>query len=100
MKFLKNYNENIVKYDLINKFEYTTINNLPKIKKIILSFNFKKFDFKLLISALIALEIISLQKCSLLKAKKFNISLKIRKGNPIGCKVILRKNNMRFFFLN
>lgn len=98
MKFLNFYNENIVKYDLINKFNFTNINNIPKFQKITLSFNFNKYDFKLLVSALIALEIISLQKCNLLKSKTSNISLKIRKGNPIGCKVTLRKINMQLFF--
>jgi len=47
---------------------------------------------------LIALELISKKKSLILLSKKSNILLKIRKGNPIGCKVILQKIEMNLFF--
>lgn len=100
MRFLKNYAKNFVKYDLLLKFnDYKKISQIPKLKKIILSYEFKKYDFKLLLSSIVALELITSQKSSIIKSKVSNISLKIRKGNPIGCKVTLRRKLMDSFFL-
>ena len=97
MSFLNKYYKTVVKYDLINKFSYKTINKLPHIRFVTLSFNFIKFDIKLLISALAALEFITLNKGILTKSKVSNVSLKIRKGQPIGCKITLRKHKMNEF---
>ena len=99
MRFIKNYTKNFVKYDLLLKFnDYKKISKIPKLKKIILSYEFKKYDFKLLLSTIVALELISSQKSIIIKSKISNITLKIRKGNPIGCKVTLRKHLMNSFF--
>ena len=97
MHSINYYYNNIVKYDLINKFYYKNIKQLPKIKKIILNFNFKRQNFKNLMSSLIALELISNQKPIFIKSKISNITLKIRKGQPVGCKIILRKQNSNIF---
>ena len=69
MYLINDYYNNIVKYDLINKFYYQNITQLPKIKKIILTFNFKKQTLKNLMSSLIALELISTQKPIFVKSK-------------------------------
>jgi len=92
------YYEGIVKYDLLNKFHYKNIQQFPKLKKITLSFRFKTSDFKQLFSSLIALELITYQKSIINKSKVSNIIFKIRKGNPVGCKLTLRKKNMYKFF--
>lgn len=97
MNFLKCYNKNIVKYDLINKFNFKTVIDLPDFKFIHLRFNFKKYEVKSLVSALVALELITNQKATFITSKKFNVSLKIQKGDPIGCKIILRKHKMHHF---
>ena len=97
MYLINDYYSNIVKYDLINKFYYQNNSQLPKIKKIILNFNFKKQNLKNLMSSLIALELISTQKPIFVKSKISNITLKIRKGQPVGCKLTLRKKNVNFF---
>lgn len=94
MNFLKCYNENVVQYDLINKFSYKTVYDLPKLKFVSLRFNFKKYELKGLVSALVALELISSQKSCLVKSKVANVSLRLRKGSPTSCKVILRKKKM------
>jgi len=94
MHFLKQYNETVVKYDLINKFKYKSTTKLPKLEFLTLSFKFKKCDLKLLITSLAALELITLKKGSLTKSKVSNVSLKIRKGQPVGCKITLRKTQM------
>ena len=58
MNFLKNYNENVVEYDLINKFNYKILNKIPKLKSITLTFKLKKSDTKTLISSLAALKLL------------------------------------------
>lgn len=97
MNFLYNYSHNIINYDLLNKFKYNSINNIPKLKFIILYFNFKKCDFKTLISALASLEIISKSKSVLITSQISNVSFKLRKGQPVGCKITLRKKYMKYF---
>ena len=99
MNFYKYYNENVVKYDLLNKFQYKTLNQMPKFCKIILNFGCKKSDLKQLGPTLLALELITSQKSLFTNSSVANISLKIRKGSPAGCKVTLRKIAM-YTFLN
>jgi large subunit ribosomal protein L5 len=98
MNFFESYYNNIIKYDFINKFYYKNHKKIPKLNKIILNFNCKNINLKLLISSIVALELITAQKSVLISSKKSNITLKIRKGNPIGCKVTLRKEKMYIFF--
>jgi len=99
MNILKHYNENIVKYDLINKFSHKTLGKIPKLKFITLNFKLKKCDVKSLVCSLAALQLITQQKGALTTSKISNISLKIRKGQPVGCKLTLRKSKLnRFLF--
>jgi large subunit ribosomal protein L5 len=98
MRFLKIYEKNIIKYDLLNKFKYKEISKLPQIKKIVLNFTYKNSNIKNLITSLIALELIANQKGLLTYSNISNISLKIRKGQPIGCKVIIKKKYIYLFF--
>lgn len=97
MNFLKNYNENVVEYDLINKFNYKILNKIPKLKSITLTFKLKKSDTKTLISSLAALKLLSQQNPTLNCSKVSNISFNIRKGQPVGCKVNLKKKILRQF---
>lgn len=99
MNFLKQFYYKTVKYDLINKFSYKNTKELPILKKIVLNFNCKSIEIKQLSTCLLALELITNQKGLLIVSKKPHLSLKIRKGNPIGCKVTLKNSNM-FFFLS
>ena len=91
MHYLTNYYTKTLKYELINKFYYTKLNKIPKIKKIILNFNCNSDEFKPISTSLLALELLVYQKGFLNTAKKTNLFLKIRKGSPVGCKVTLRK---------
>lgn len=95
---MKSYYNQIVKYDFLNKFHYKNVNQIPKIKKIILNFNCKNSDIKKLAVAILALELITTQKSTLTKSKKVLINLKIRKGHPTGCKVVLKKDKLESFF--
>jgi len=98
MHFLEYFYTKSLKYDLINKFFYKNINELPKLKKIILNFGCKTTEIKQLAASSLALELITKQKGILTTTKHSNIFLKIRKGNPIGCKISLQKASM-FNFL-
>lgn len=98
MYFSDFYYKKIIKYDILNKFYYSNLRQIPKLKKIVLNFGYNKSDFKQLISGLLALEIISSKKGIITKSSQTNITLKIKKGIPIGCKVILKKNNMYSFY--
>lgn len=96
MHFLINYSKTILKRDYIIKF---SDKKFPVIKKIILNFNFTKINFnmKLLLINLLFLEVIAYKKAKILKSKKFNVALKIKKGQPVGCIVVLKKNYIYFF---
>ena len=91
------YNKNL-KLDLINKFFYTDLKKLPKLKKIIVNFQCETTELKSIASSLLALELITKQKGILTKAKQPNLFLKIRKGNPKGCKLFIKKTSMLKFF--
>jgi large subunit ribosomal protein L5 len=83
-----------LKYELCNKFAYKNINEVPKLKKIILNFGCKTADLKHLSASLLALELITSQKGRITTTKSPNLLLKIKKGNPSGCKVTLKKTQM------
>jgi large subunit ribosomal protein L5 len=97
MHFLNYFQSKTLKHDLLNKFHYKNINDLPKLEKVILNFGCKTNDMKQLSTAALALELITNQKGILTRSKKSNILLKIRKGNPVGCKVTLQKQLMLKF---
>lgn len=97
MHFLNYFQSKALKHDLLNKFHYKNINDLPKLDKVILNFGCKTNDMKQLATAALALELITNQKGILTRSKKSNILLKIRKGNPVGCKVTLQKQLMLKF---
>lgn len=97
MHFFCEYYSNIVKYDLINKFWYLGLKRVPKFSKVILELSFQKSNSKELSVGLLALELISSKKGQFVISKKSSIFLKIRKGHPIGCKLVLQKKLMYHF---
>lgn len=100
MQILERYYKYNLKYNFLNKFKYNSIKKIPKLKKIVLTFKNKMPSLKLVILSLLAFEFITnIKNVRILSVKKPNLMLKIKKGNPIGCKIILRKNNI-FKFLN
>lgn len=98
MHFLEKFYNKTIKYDFINKFVYNKTKVLPKFKKIILNFGCKNTDIKQFASSLLVLELIANKKGTLTKTKFSNILLKIRKGNPTGCKVIIYNYKLFNFF--
>jgi large subunit ribosomal protein L5 len=99
MNLLENYYKKVIRYDLINRFLYTHLNDIPKLKKIILNFGCKSFEIKNIVTSLFALELITLKQATVTKSKRANILLKIRKGYPVGCMVVLTKAEMYTFFV-
>lgn len=98
MQFLEHFHFKTLKYDLSNKFLYKNTKKLPEIKKLILNFGCKTTEVTRLSASIIALELLTSKKGKITTTKKPNIFLKIRKGNPVGCKVVLRKKQI-FNFL-
>lgn len=99
MFFFERYARKIVPHDLVNAFTYQNITQLPKLEKITLNFGYPKSKLKNLLSGLLALEFITSKKAKITKSRHLNIFLKIKKGNPVGCKITLKKNAMYFFYL-
>lgn len=99
MHFYTKFYCHTLKYDLINVYNFGNSNlKLPKLKAIILNLQLKTCDIKKLSASLLAFELIAQQWSQLLKAWKSKISLKIRKGSAIGCKLTIKKSNLFTFF--
>mgnify|MGYP006153793827 CR=1 FL=1 len=98
--FYKEYSTKIVNYDLLNKFEFKNLSSLPRLSNVVLKFDFKTYDYKLLIKCLSLLELLSSKKGVVIVSKKSNIFLKLKKGLPVGCKVILRNNKSLKFLIS
>jgi large subunit ribosomal protein L5 len=99
MFFFETYFQRIIKYDTINTFNFNNLEQIPELKTIILNFGYQKSNFKRLISGLLALEFITLKKSKLTRSKHLHILLKIKQGNPVGCKIVLKKKAMQHFYL-
>lgn len=91
MHYLEFFFFKTIKYELVNKFKYNNIKDIPKLKKIVLNFGCKTAEVKQLASSLLAIELITNQNGTFTRTKNSNILFKIRKGNPTGCKVTLQK---------
>jgi large subunit ribosomal protein L5 len=98
MHFLKYFHNKTLKFDLINKFYYTDLKKLPKLKKVVINSSCKTAELKTLATNLLALELITNQRGILTVSKRPNLLLKIRKGDPTGCKLTLKKPSMLNFF--
>lgn len=96
---LENYYKKIIRRDLLNKFSYNAIGDVPKLKKIILNFGCKNSEIKNLAASLLAIELIGVQKGVLTQSRHANVLLKIRKGHPVGCVIVLKKDRMYDFLM-
>jgi len=92
------YKEKIVPA-LMEKFQYKSIMQVPKIEKICLNMGVGTAvqDPKVLQSAINELELITGQRPSIRKAKQAIANFKLRAGMPIGAMVTLRRANMYEF---
>ncbi|UOQ44607.1 50S ribosomal protein L5 [Halobacillus salinarum] len=93
------YKEEIVP-SLMNKFEYDSVMQTPKIEKIVINMGVGDAvqNAKALDAAVEELTAISGQKPMITKAKKSIAGFRLREGMPIGAKVTLRGERMYEFF--
>ena len=96
--FYKEYLTKVVNYDLLNKFYFKNPSDLPSLRNVVLKFDFKTYDYNLLIKCLMTLELLTGGKCVIIKSKKPSTVLKIKKGIPVGC-IINLKNSKAINFL-
>ena len=94
---LKIYQNKNLKYELINKFCYNNIKELPILKKITLNLGCKSTNLLNITTSLLALELISNQKGKITTANRQNLALKIKKREPAGCNLSLTKKKTYFF---
>ena len=85
--------------EMMKKFEYKNIMQVPKLDKIVINMGVgeAKENSKVLDTAISDLEIIAGQKAVVTRAKKSVANFKLREGQPIGCKVTLRGAKMYEF---
>ena len=93
----KSYYKRIIKRDLLNKFYYKSKNQIPRLDTIKLHVSCPLNTLNALATTLLALELISFTQGRVIKSKTVNLQLKIKKGQPIGCIVILKKAVMYEF---
>ena len=99
MSTFKNlYNEQIAD-SLMNKFNYASKMEVPKLEKIVINMGVGEasVDSKFMEAAVKDLELIAGQKPVVTKARKSIAGFKIREGQTIGAKVTLRGENMYNF---
>jgi ribosomal protein L5 len=99
MLFFKAYHCKVIKYDLVNAFAYQNLTQIPSLEKIVLNFGYPKSKLQNLISGLLALEFLSSNKGKMTKSRHLNLFLKVKKGNPVGCTIVFKKNLMNRFYL-
>ena len=94
----QHYKETVVK-ELMDKFQFKSAMEVPKITKITLNMGVGEAigDKKILENAVGDMEKIAGQKAVVTRARKSIARFKIREGWPIGCKVTLRRERMYEF---
>ncbi|MNI41755.1 50S ribosomal protein L5 [compost metagenome] len=84
---------------LMQKFNYTTVMQVPKIEKVVINMGVGDAvqNSKVLDAAVNDLQLIAGQKPVITKAKKSIAGFKLRENMPIGVKVTLRGERMYYF---
>ena len=99
MSNLKEKYKNEVVPELMKKFNYKSVMQVPKLEKVVINMGVSdvRENAKALENAMRDLSIITGQKPVATKAKKSIAGFKIREGMEIGCKVTLRNTKMYDF---
>ena len=97
-RLMERYPNDVVK-SLVEKFNYSSSMQAPKVEKIVLNIGVGDAvsNSKLLDEAVNELTLITGQKPVITRAKKSIAGFKLREGAPIGCKVTLRGERMYEF---
>lgn len=97
MRLLSLYQDNIIAYDLITKFNIKN-KKLPRFSKFVISFHSNNISLINLLISSLSLDLISNQKSHYILSKvNHNLNIKVKSGLPTGCKVTLRKKKMMYF---
>ncbi|MGP1413844.1 MAG: 50S ribosomal protein L5 [Bacillales bacterium] len=90
---------NEIKAELVKKFEYSSVMQVPQLEKIVINIGVGDAtqDAKRLDEAVEEIALITGQKPVITKAKKSIAPFKLREGQAIGCKVTLRGIRMYEF---
>ncbi len=85
---------------LMRRFGYKNIMQVPKLERIVINMGLGEAiqNIKILDSAVEEIGLITGQRPVITKARKSIAQFKLRKGMPIGCMVTLRKQRMYEFF--
>lgn len=96
---LKDIYKNEISKSMMEKFNYSNVNEIPKIEKVVVNMGLgeAKENAKVMDAAVAELETIVGQKVVVTKAKKSVANFKLREGMPIGAKVTLRGDKMLHF---
>ena len=99
MEILREQYEKEIVPELMKKFNYKSVMEVPKLDKIVINIGLGdiKENPKDLENAMNDLAQITGQKAIVTKSKKAIAAFKLRAGVPIGCKVTLRKEKMYDF---
>lgn len=100
MARLQEFYENTVVSQLMEKFGYANVMQVPRLTKITINMGLGEAvaDKKVIEKAVDEMARIAGQKPVVTKARKSVASFKIRDDYPIGCKVTLRRERMYEFF--
>ena len=98
MYTFKYYYEYILKQDFLTKFTYEHSLEIPFLNKIVLNFGASQSSFKNLLPSLAATLLLSSQRPCIVISKKTSLTLKVKGGVAIGCKIDLRGANKFLFF--
>ncbi|ODS33792.1 MAG: 50S ribosomal protein L5 [Candidatus Scalindua rubra] len=100
VRLLEKYKKQIVP-TLMERFHYKNELEVPKLVKIVINMGVGRAreNKKILDDAMKHLAIVSGQKPAITKARKNIAGFKLRKGDPVGCKVTLR-DKMAYEFLD
>ena len=99
MNRLRQKYENEVKNQMVEKFGYKSVMQIPTIDKIVINMGIGDAvsNSKVLDEAVAELALITGQKPVITRAKKSIAGFRLREGMPIGCKVTLRGERMYEF---
>ena len=99
MNRLRERFENEIKKSMMEKFNYTSVMQVPKIDKIVINMGLGDAvsNSKIIDEAVAELALITGQKPIVTRAKKSIAGFRLREGMPIGCKVTLRGARMYDF---
>lgn len=97
-EMLKRYKEEIIPA-MVQKFSYKNVMQVPRMEKIVVNMGLGEAlqNARILDTSVEELGIITGQRPVLTRARKSIANFKLREGNPIGCRVTLRKQRMYDF---